>query len=69
MMNFTKADLLIIIQGLDVYNIECAKMFSRISDPYINNKEKVLSFEEFDKMHSLIGEVRKKAIEQYRNIE
>ena len=69
MTDFTKADLLIIIQGLDIYNIECAKMFSRITDPYINDKEKVLRLEEFDKIHSLIGEVRKKALEQYRNIE
>lgn len=68
MTDFTKADLLIIIQGLDIYNIECAKMFSRISDPYINDKEKVLSLDEFDKIHNLIGEVRKKAIEQYQSV-
>lgn len=67
MMNFTKEDWLIIIQGLDLYDIECAKMFTRITDPYINNEEKVLNPEEFDVMHNLIGEVKKKAIEQYQN--
>ena len=68
MMNFTKEDLYIIVQSLDVYDIECAKMFTRITDPYIKDKEKVLSFEEFDKIHNLIGEVRKKAMEQYQSV-
>lgn len=72
-MNFTKADLLIIIQGLDVYNLECTRKCAGITDPSTNDNKnddkKVLSLEEFVIIHNLIGEVRKKAIEQYQNAE
>ena len=67
MINFTKADLFVILQALDVYDVECAKMFTRIIDPYIIDKKEVLKLEEFDEIHNLIGEVRKKVTEHYQS--
>lgn len=66
-MDFTKQDLFVIIQALNAYDIECARMFTRIADPYISDKRVVLKLEEFDEVHNIIGEVRKKATEQYQS--
>ena len=53
MEELTKTDCYVIIQALNAYDIECAKMFTRITDPYNTNHKAVLQLEEFDEVHGL----------------
>lgn len=65
MEELTKTDCFVLIQALNAYDIECAKMFTRISDPYNTNHKAVLQLEEFDEVHGLIGKVRNKMMKMY----
>lgn len=61
MENYTKEELYILLQSLDIYNAFCAKKLARVLEPG-TKKEDTLTLKEFNDIHEKIQKARQKTI-------